>query len=63
MCLPSASSLGLCVAVCGFVFSSLKMLVKHWWEGKLAKKYFALALLKSKTKAKGFLKNVFVSKL
>lgn len=39
------------------------MLVKHWWEGKLAKKYFALALLKSKTKAKGFLKNVFVSKL
>ena len=37
-----------------FPSSSLKMLVKHWWEGKLAKKRSALAHLKSKTKAQGF---------
>lgn len=54
---PTASFRPGGVAVCGSVFSSLKMLVTHWWEGKLAKKCFALAVfLKSKTKAKGFYK-------
>lgn len=55
--LPSASALGLCVAVGSFVFSSLEIL-----GGEARKERFALALLKSKTKPKA-LKNVLVSKL
>lgn len=35
------------------------MLVKHWWEGKLAKKHFALALLKKQNKSKKLLKKCF----